>query len=582
VSPPADQDIGCRNLRWALALLDGLHAGGLRTLVLSPGSRSTPVVLAAQRLEAAGRMALEPILDERSAAFFALGLARGSGRPVAVLATSGSAPAHWHPAVLEADLTGVPLVLLSADRPPRLRGWGANQTADQNRLFGPAVREFHDPGLPVDAPAALKAVRALGLRAGQVTLGPRPGPVHLNLPFDEPLVPSGDCPDPALPSPPSMVTGASAQPAVSGLDEPLESWPRGRGLIVCGPMTASPALPEALWHCAQALTLPVLVDPLSGLRAGPAPASRITGYDTLLRNAAAAAALRPDWVLRIGRAPVSKTLGQWLAGIPTLLVDPAGGWSDPSHDLVRRITARPEALLDALAVAGLTQADPHWAGAWSGADAAVHALASEHLAGSPWCEGHLIRTMLARMNDGDALLCANSLPIRQLDCWSGPVAARVCIHGNRGASGIDGQLSTLAGLDHAGVPCWGLLGDLSFCHDLSGLLLAGGLRRPAIVVNNGGGRIFDYLPQHGRPGFERLWATPVAPDLAGLARAFGLAHRRVTDAAGLAQALDAMAAGNTGGAGIVEAVIDADRSRSVHKDFWQRVAAAPRLTPERT
>jgi len=575
VSTPLPRDIGCRNLRWALALLDGLAAAGLRTLVLSPGSRSTPVVLAAQRLEAAGRLALVPILDERSAAFFALGLARGSGSPVAVLATSGSAAAHWHPAVIEADMSGIPLLLLSADRPPRLRGWGANQTIDQTRLFGTAAREFHDPGLPADEPAALKAARALGLRAAGVSLGPRPGPVHLNLPFDEPLVPAGDCPDPA----PAMATATA--PAARALDQALDTWPRGRGLIVCGPMSASPALPEALWRCVRTLDLPVLADPLSGLRAGPAPEHRITGYDALLRNAGTAAALRPDWVLRIGRAPVSKVLGQWLDGIPAMLVEAGGAWTDPTHDLIRRITAEPAALLEALAGAGLVEPDPGRLAAWIGADRTVRTLADQYLAESRWCEGQLIRTLLARMDDGEALHCANSLPIRQIDTWSGPITARIAIHGNRGASGIDGQLSTLAGLSQAGPPCWGLFGDLSFCHDLSGLLLAGALKRPVIVVNNGGGRIFEYLPQHGRPGFERLWVTPVAPALAALARAFGLAHHRVADAAGLERTLDVLARGNANGAGIIEAVIDAECSRTMHQGFWHRVAGLTRLTPER-
>jgi 2-succinyl-5-enolpyruvyl-6-hydroxy-3-cyclohexene-1-carboxylate synthase len=519
-----------------------------------------------------------PILDERSAAFYALGLAHGSGLPVAVLATSGSAPAHWHPAVIEADASGVPLVLLSADRPPRLRGWGANQTIDQTRLFGTAVREYHDPGPPVGEPAAVKAVHALGRRAGSVSRGPRPGPVHLNLPFDEPLVPVGDCPDPPLPALPDLAALAAPHPASVG--DALDCWPRGRGLIVCGPMTASPDLATALWRCAAALDLPVLTDPLSGLRTGPAPAHRITGYDALLRNPAAAAALRPDWVLRLGRAPVSKTLGQWLAGIPTVLLDPAGGWSDPSHDVIRQITAEPAALLDALPGSGLITADPQRLAAWIGADRAVRALADEHLAASPWCEGHLIRALLAGMGDGDALLCANSLPIRQFDTWSGPITARIGLFGSRGASGIDGQLSTLAGLDASGTPCWGLLGDLSFCHDLSGLLLAGGLTRPVIVVNNGGGRIFDYLPQHGRPDFERLWRTPVAPEPGALARAFGLNHQRVTDAAGLERALGRSAAGSATAPGIVEAVIDAERSRAVHLAYWRRVAEAPRLTPD--
>jgi 2-succinyl-5-enolpyruvyl-6-hydroxy-3-cyclohexene-1-carboxylate synthase len=566
-------DQGCINLRWAAALLAGLAAGGLRTLVLSPGSRSTPVVLAGQQT---ADLELVPILDERSAGFFALGVARAARRPVALLATSGSAPAHWYPAVIEASETGVPLVLLSADRPPTLRGFGANQTIDQTRLFGAFAREAHDPGLPAADNAALAAMSALGRRCAAVALGPRPGPVQINLPFAEPLVPAADC-EPDLPAGPGAAATAAWPP-----DEPDSAvpvpvrLPPGRGLVVAGPGLFGPGLAPALREAARRLALPVLADPLSGLRFGPAADAVLSGYDALLRNADAARALRPDWVLRIGGTPVSKVLGQWLNGVPALLVDPAGGWRDPGHSTHRRIAAEPAAVCAGL----LPGADPEpaWHARWTRADARVQDLASAHLAASPWCEAHLIRTLLAAMPAGEALLCANSLPIRQLDTWSGTRAGRLILHGNRGASGIDGQLSTLAGLGHAGPPCWGLLGDLSAVHDLSGWLLAARCRRPVVVVNNGGGRIFDYLPQHGLPGFEALWRTPVAPDFAALAGVFGLAHRRVEDGDGLRETLAAALHARDGAAApVVEVRIDADASRTTHQAFWAEIAATPEL-----
>ena len=558
-------DQGCINLRWAAALLAGLAAGGVRLLVLSPGSRSTPVVVAAQRRE---DLELVPILDERSAGFFALGAARASGRPVALLATSGSAPAHWYPAVIEASESGVPLLLLSADRPPALRGFGANQTIDQTRLFGTFAREAHDPGLPRADAGALKAVAALGWRCAALAAGPRPGPVQINLPFAEPLVPAPGCAE----AQPPTVTGSVADPSWPPAATPnaalaTVALPPGRGVVVVGPGSFGPTFPTALRDAARRLALPVLADPLSGLRFGPAADTVLTQYDALLRNPAAAARLRPDWVLRFGGAPVSKVLGQWLSGVPALLVDPAGGWRDPSHDVQRRIVADPAAVCAALDEDAAPDLD--WAGAWRRADARVRELADTHLAASPWCEAQLIRALLARIPAGEALLCANSLPIRQLDTWSGPRAEPMTLHGNRGASGIDGQLSTLAGLSQAGPPCWGLLGDLSAAHDLSGWLLHERLRRPLIVIDNGGGRIFDYLPQRGLPGFERLWRTPLAVDLGALARAFGLAHRRVGDAETFAQAIaEPPAAGTT----LVAVRIDADTSRAVHSAFWERVA----------
>ncbi len=459
------------------------------------------------------------------------------------------------------------MVLLTADRPPQWRGWGANQTIDQTRMFGPFVREFHDPGLPDGSPAGLRAMRALGLRAGSVSRAPRPGPVQINLPFDEPLVPSGDCLTAAPPATPRAATERSEALHI-------RDWPSGRGLILIGPGGLAPAAALALWHCAARFALPVLTDPLSGLRFGAAPRHRVTGYDALLRNAAAARALRPDWVLRLGRAPVSRLLGEWIAGIPAILVDPTTGWCDPSHDASHRLVVDPAAFFHALARGELIEADAHWLERWRDAERHVQRIAKAHLANAPWCEGHIVRTLVARLPAGESLFCANSLPIRQLDTWSGTREAPLVVYGNRGASGIDGQMSTLAGLNHGGRRTWGLLGDLSFCHDLSGLLLANRLDRPVLVLNNGGGRIFDYLPQQGLPDLERLWRTPVAPDLGALARPFGLAHRLIEDAAGLDLALVEATATDSPRGMLLEIRIDAERSRAVHQAFWTRVSAA--------
>ncbi|MEY6432177.1 2-succinyl-5-enolpyruvyl-6-hydroxy-3-cyclohexene-1-carboxylic-acid synthase [Thioalkalicoccus limnaeus] len=566
-------DQACRNLRWSVALLDGLVAGGMRHLVLSPGSRSTPVVLAGQRQPA---LQLTPILDERSAAFFALGLARATRQPVGLLCTSGSAPAHWFPAVIEAAEWGLPLILLTADRPPELRAWGANQTVDQIHLFGRFVREFHDPGPPRDEARAMKTMTALGARAASVSRGRRAGPVHINLPFPEPLVPDTDCDPPASGDLRPLPHARPGAPAPT--DDPWSVAPAaidfhqlsGPGLICCGPGEYTDDDIAALWSCATNLGLPVLVDPLSGLRFGPAPEVRVTRYDSFLRNPLAAAALRPAWVVRLGRPPVSRVLNEWLTGVPSLLVDPAERWCDPTHDAVQQITATPAVFLGWLQRTDRVTAAPGWLDDWLAADQRLTALAEQHLAESPWCEPHLIQTLIARLPAGDALFCANSLPIRQLDTWSGARARALAIHGNRGVSGIDGQVSTLAGLTRGGLATWGLLGDLAFCHDLSGLLLAHTLDRPCLVLNNGGGRIFDYLPQRHVPGVETLWRTPLSLDLGELVRPFGVPHRIVTDGATLDRALDQVI--DRGGARVIEIRIDATSSQRVHEGFWQRVA----------
>jgi len=636
-------DPACLGLRWALSLIDGLLAGGVRELVLSPGSRSTPLVLAAQRRPA---LNLTPILDERSAAFYALGLARAGRRPVALLATSGSAPAHWYPAVMEANEAGIPLILLSADRPPQVRGWGANQTTDQTRLFGTQVREFHDPGTPVDLPGAFQALRALGRRAAAVSQGRRPGPVHINVPLNEPLVPRGDCnlaapdhPDwpeqgrlagaaapvlapravsdldleqtaPSLafaitpPSAPSPIGEGGAafhqgarfpaspggrgqgEGSLIGYPEAISERLQGPGIIYCGPDHPRPGFPAAVMACAAALGVPVLADPLSELRfgapSGPAPSPLITRYKSLIRNPSAAAALRPAWVLRFGRAPISRTVLEWLPGIPLILVDPAERWSDPGHELAQdsslHLTLDPVALCQTLAAHPPCPADPAWLAQWTLAENRLTALTQDYLATAPWCEAQLIRDLVASLPAGEGLLCANSLPIRQFETWSGTRVAPLQAFGNRGLSGIDGQLSTLAGLNEAGIATTGLLGDLSFLHDLSGLMLTARLHRPCILINNGGGRIFDYLPQHGLPDFERLWRTPRPVNIGALAGAFGLRHRQVSDAQAWRAALneglgdDPAEAPSTAGGLIIEVMIDAYLSQEVHFAFRRRVA----------
>ncbi|EGV19892.1 2-succinyl-5-enolpyruvyl-6-hydroxy-3-cyclohexene-1-carboxylic-acid synthase [Thiocapsa marina] len=591
MSDAATPDQGCRNLRWALALFDGLVHGGVRRVVLSPGSRSTPLVMAAQRQPL---VELTPILDERSAAFFALGLAQASDRPVALVCTSGSALAHWFPAVIEASESGIPLILLSADRPPELRGWGANQTIDQTRLFGGFTREFHDPGPAEEGPAALKAMRALGLRAAIVSRGPRPGAVHLNLPFREPLVPGPACTAEPLGALGAPDAGSHDRPgARSSATDRLDvfdtpHWPQdltpllgGRGIICCGPMRPSDASAEAIFACADLLDAPVLADPLSGLRFRPAQGARITRYDSALRNRETAVALRPDWVVRFGATPVSKTLSGWIQGIPSILVDTGERWTDPNHDVIARITADPMAFCRLLQTRldrdDSRAAQGAWIRRWADVEQSLDDLARAFLEQSPWCEGHLIADLLERLPEGDGLFCANSLPIRQLDTWSGQSEKPLRVFGHRGASGIDGQSSTLAGLNAdrseptRGVT--GLLGDLSFIHDLGGLLLMEKLDRPCIVLNNGGGRIFDLLPQRGLEGFEPLWRTPprVQPD--ALARAFGLAHRSVEDAAGFAQAwAEAMDAETRGEpAGLIEVRLDAEQSLATHRAFWNGV-----------
>lgn len=322
------------NLEWAFALVDGLAMQGVNKAVISPGSRSTPLVLACEQHPAIRTWVQ---IDERCAGFFALGLARCDLKPVILIATSGSAPCHWYPAVIEASEQCTPLILLSADRPPELQGWHANQATDQTHLFGRHVRTYDNPGLPRADTGALEFIRMLGARAARVAQWPRPGPVHVNQPFSEPLVPDPSGIKACKPSgqalhtaPPRLAPDPHQIERVSGL---LAGKP---GIILCGPARDRTGLATAVSELAKALRCPLLADPLSGLRFGDHLHSGILShYDAFLRDPKTCGALRPAWVLRFGNPPVSKSLQAYLGNQPsrrTVLVAPDGDWPDPMHN----------------------------------------------------------------------------------------------------------------------------------------------------------------------------------------------------------------------------------------------------------
>ncbi len=572
--PPPSTDIACLNLQWASALMQGLVEGGVRQLVLSPGSRSTPLVLAA---EGQPGLATTAVVDERSAAFLALGLARASARPVALVCTSGSAPAHWHPAVVEAHEWGVPLVLLSADRPPWAIGWGANQTTRQAGLFDPHLRFFHDPGLPT--PGGLPMMQALGRRAAASSRWPTAGPVHINLPFDEPLVPDSPCPAAPLPKSAPIPAPAPRPPGSEALDAARELLQSGPGLILCGPADPGRLDPAPLLALARRLAAPVLADPLSGLRFGtPEALPLVTRHDALLRNPGLAAQLRPAWVLRFGRPPVSRMLQEWLAGIPTLLVDPEHRWLDPGHDGRLVVAADPQPLCAALTEALTQQAHPAWMRQWQQAERRAATLARQALDQTAPLEGALIHTLLRSLPPAAALLIGNSLPIRQVDTWSGRLAQPIHVFGSRGVSGIDGQVSTLAGIAGGHPAAFGLIGDLALLHDLNGLALLRDRPATLLVINNGGGRIFDYLPQRQLPTLDRHWHTPSPLDIGQAAAAFGIAHHRVEAPEPLAGLLKAVR--GKPGPRLIELRVDPEASRRQTLAYWQAVAEDRELAEE--
>jgi 2-succinyl-5-enolpyruvyl-6-hydroxy-3-cyclohexene-1-carboxylate synthase len=562
-------DIGELNLRWADALLAGLVGAGLRHAVISPGSRSTPLALACARQ---ARIIDWVIPDERSAAFFALGLSRATGQPCAVISTSGSAPANWFPAVIEASQDLQPLLLLSADRPAELQGCGANQTIDQLRLFGAHVRDFVQLPEPVDREGALRRLHASAAQAIDRSRWPTPGPVHLNVPLHEPLVPAGT--PPSIGPQPAPIE--ASRPTLNPDDAEVEALAHGlsgrRGLIVCGRGDYAADFADAVTRLAGRLDCPILADPLSGLRFGPHDRSRVlTAYDAFLRRRERLESAGPDWVLRLGAAPVSKALQQYLDTIETetTLVSSRPVWPDPDRRASRVVHADPAMLCHRLSEAVRDAGPAEWIADLRGEDARAARLLDEDR--DPPLD-LIAPSLIARCApEGSAIFCGNSMVIRDVDTAlrGGPQALRLV--GNRGASGIDGNVSTTLGLA-AGWPgpVVGLVGDLALYHDMNGLLAARDLNAVLVVFNNGGGAIFEHLPQRRLHEFERYWLTPSGLEIAKIAELYRLRHARVADAETLeAEMRTALA---RSGVDLIEIAVDRAHSVERHRDYWRRVA----------
>ena len=566
--------IAAANTAAARALVAGLARAGVRDVCITPGSRSTPLTIAF-----AQQTVVRPWLhlDERSSAFFALGLAQASGRPVALVCTSGTAAANYHPAVAEADLARVPLVVMTSDRPPSLRGVGAPQTIDQLGLYGTAVRWFADLPLPRDA--ASPPFEAAGARAVGAACGPLPGPVHLNVPFDEPLIddPAGHPGDwePA----PGLAAFAAVTPSAVEVDSAARALAAAeRPLLVAGPEAGGLPANE-IAALAAALDSPVLADPLSGLRTGEHDRSRIVdAYDAFLRDTRAVA-LAPDAVVRFGAAPTSKALNQFLqrqTEAVHVLVDRPGSWRDPNA-----VTTHAVAGDAALAARALTEAlpsrstDAEWVARWRMRDrAAREALVESALAFADPFEGRVALELQAALPAGAVLVAGNSMPVRDADSFVASDEKRLSVFGNRGANGIDGVVSTALGAAAAGVgPVTLFIGDLSLYHDLNGLWAAKrhALDLTVVLVNNDGGGIFHYLPQaaHGAL-FEEWFGTPSGLEFRPAVEMYGGTYVRIEDWPELRAGLAEPARGLR----VFEVRTDRERNRVMHAEAWAAACAA--------
>ncbi len=564
------------------ALVDELARCGLRHAVTSPGSRNAPIALT---LAGDPRIDAVSVVDERAAGFMALGLAKASGLPVAVTCTSGTAAANLLPAVVEAHEARVPLIVLTADRPPELRDVGAGQAIDQLKLFGGAAKWFVEVGNGEPGREWATHVRALACRAWWTAGGGRPGAVHLNMPLREPLAPvpedlhaadwqgrDDDRPWVELREHSSAPDGDDVQ-AVAEMVAATR-----RGVIVCGGGAAAPdasgGLADAVTRLAHATGWPVLAEPTSGLRCGEHDGSHVVAhYDVLLRDEDFAGRQLPELVLRVGDMPTSKPLRGWLAETPQVVVDAHAVWNEPTRVAETILHADPARTCDALASAvearGVT-ADSGWIAGWRAADALVAPVLAE--APDPF-EPKLYAALERLLPDGALVFVSSSMPIRHVESYFPRSSRRIDFLANRGANGIDGVVASAAGAARAtGRPTFLLIGEVALLHDVGGLLAArrAGIDLTIVCANNGGGGIFDFLPvaEHADGAdYERHIATPTDLDLAALAALAGIDHARATTPAELADALATSAR-------LIELPTDRAVSRAASAEVTARVSAA--------
>jgi 2-succinyl-5-enolpyruvyl-6-hydroxy-3-cyclohexene-1-carboxylate synthase len=557
------------NYAWAGALVEELVRGGATDAVVCPGSRSSPLAISCA--EAPG-LRTWSVVDERGGAFFGLGLALSTGRPALIVSTSGTAGAHFLPAVVESAHSHVPLVVLTADRPWELQGFGAPQTIAQHRLYGDFARRFEELPAPEPSAAAFAHLRAVAARAISTAARAPRGAVHLNVPFREPLAPTHQPFDAPPPRPFLNLEPPENVPSRRALDA---AWSRiahaRRGLIACGPRAQPDEFGAAVRRLGERLGFPVLAEAASQARFGPG-AEVVAHYDAILQHADFVDRHRPDLVLRFGGGITSKRLQQWLdgSGGEGILFSDGGALFDPSHATSLVVEGDAHAAVEGLlARSSGKSADSEWAAAWQEAERRVRAAyEGAFAADARLTEPRIAREVVAALPAGSSLFVSSSMPVREVDAYASPERALLRVLCNRGVNGIDGIVSAALGAAAgAGRKTALLTGDLAFLHDLGGLLTAHRHRLPLaiVVVNNDGGGIFSFLPIAGStPHFEELFATPHGLELSHAANLFGATYAAPSTPAELRSAVQGAM---EGGLHLIECRVPREINPKVHREL---------------
>lgn len=563
--------------KYVTHFVDGLASSGLTDVVLSPGSRSTPLALTfCEHTDIKEWM----IIDERSAAFFALGIAKKTNRPVALVCTSGTAAANYYPAVVEARLSRVPLIVLTTDRPHELRDVGAPQAIDQIHMFRNEVKWFQEMALPEGSPSMCTYVRQKAIRSMHVAGSGNPGPVHLNFPFREPLVPD------------FTLDGLWTEAQVgSNVHLPLEGIKslqqeqlqpllhmlsnQKRGVIVCGPQV-DPTFAPVLVELASIWGLPLLVDPLSQVRQGPHEKDcMIDSYDAILRTKQARESLKPDFIIRFGAMPVSKAYLFYVqehADVPQFVVENDEGYRDPSNNLSQFIYADQKQVAQQLIdVPNNQKRETQWLHKWKELNAIAHKHVQIRMQ-DDITEGSVVRYIHQFIPEETTFFIGNSMAIRDVDTFFTVSDKELSMLANRGANGIDGVISSAIGAATTGTRVTLLIGDLSFYHDMNGLLASRlyELDITIVLVNNNGGGIFSFLPQADDPKhFEALFGTPSHLDFKYATEMYQGVYECPESNQAFAQALERSY--HRSGLTVIEARTERRENAEWHRNIWQQI-----------
>lgn len=566
--------------RYTANFIDELARNGMTDVVISPGSRSTPLAMVFREHPSIKEWI---VIDERSAAFFALGLAKKSKRPVALVCTSGTAAANYYPAIVEAFYSRVPLLVLTADRPHELRQVGAPQAIEQIKMYGDYVKWFHEMATPEGTPPMLSYARQKAAQAFAYTEQGNQGPVQVNFPFREPLTPDFTLPDIWGTEKETSIAGINRMEGVKNLGEEqiqeltalFESTQKG--LLVCGPeMNGNFA--TRVCELAQAWNLPVLADPLSQLRTGEHDKTHvIEGYDAFLRDSEIRERLQPDYIIRFGAMPVSKAYLFYVkehSHIPQFVVEENEGFRDPTGNDTAYIYADSNQLCSQL----IEKApDKHQPAAWLREWQHYNQIAKNHLLSgeeTQVTEGEAARGIADVIPDQTTLYVGNSMAVRDVDSFFMESSKAVSILCNRGANGIDGVISSAVGAAAAGKRVTLLIGDLSFFHDMNGLLAAKQYQLPItiVLVNNNGGGIFSFLPQaDDKKHFEALFGTPVDLPFEKAGALYGAEYRVASTESMLKEQLEQSY--QQSGLSIIEVKTDRDENAAWHREKWNRIMA---------